>query len=103
MEKDKCGKFRLLTCLGRKKGHSIRRMSKDLKTTYLTIHGWLLQMRDRGLKDRFNARPKERRAGLPLQIIRTVRRWLKRSPKKGGFETGIVASGHGKRDDREGD
>ena len=29
-----------------------------------------------------------RRAGLPLQIIRTVRRRLKRSPKKCGFETG---------------
>ena len=45
-------------------------------------------MRDRGLKGRFNARPKGRRARFPLQIIRTVRRWLKRSPKKCGFETG---------------
>ena len=37
---------------------------------------------------RFNARPRGRRARLPLQIIRTVRRRLKRSPKKRGFETG---------------
>ena len=37
---------------------------------------------------RSNARPKGRRAGLSLQIIRTVRRRLKRSPKKCGFETG---------------
>ena len=81
-EKDKCAKFRLLACLGRKKGHSIRRISKDLKTAYSTIRDWLLRMRDRGLKGRFNARPKGRRAKLPLQIIRTVRRWLKRSPKK---------------------
>ncbi len=87
-EKDKCAKFRLLACLGRKKGHSIRRISKDLKTAYLTIRDWLLRMRDRGLKGRFNARPKGRRAKLPLQIIRTVRRWLKRNPKKCGFETG---------------
>ena len=87
-EKDKCAKFRLLACLGRKKGHSIRRIARDLKTAYSTIRDWLLRMRDRGLKGRFNARPKGRRAKLPLQIIRTVRRRLKRSPKKCGFETG---------------
>ena len=87
-EKDKCAKSRLLACLGRKKGHSIRRISRDLKTAYSAIRDWLLRMRDRGLKGRFNARPKGQRAGLPLQIIRTVRRWLKRSPKKCGFETG---------------
>ena len=87
-EKDKCAKFRLLACLDRKKGHSIRRISRDLKTAYSTIRDWLLRMRDRGLKGRFNARSKGRRAGLPLQIIRTVRRRLKRSPKKCGFETG---------------
>ena len=87
-EKDKCAKFRLLACLDRKKGHSIRMISRDLKTAYSTIRDWLLRMRDRGLKSRFNARPKGRRAGLPLQIIRTVRRRLKRSPKKCGFETG---------------
>ena len=87
-EKDKRAKFRLLACLGRKKGHSIRRIAKDLKTAYSTIRDWLLRMRDRGLNGRFNARPKGRRAKLPLQIIRTVRRRLKRSPKKRGFETG---------------
>ena len=87
-EKDKCAKFRLLACLGRKRGHSIRRIAKDLETAYPAIRDWLLRMRDRGLKGRFNARSKRRRAGLPLQIIRTVRRRLKRSPKKCGFETG---------------
>ena len=87
-EKDKCAKFRLLACLGRKEGHSIRRISKDLKTAYSTTRDWLLRMRDRGLKGRFNARPKGRRAGLPLQIIRTVRRRLKRNPKRCGLETG---------------
>ena len=52
-EKDKCAKFRLLACLDRKKGHSIRRISRDLKTAYSTIRDWLLRMRDRGLKGRF--------------------------------------------------
>ena len=87
-EKDKCAKFKLLACLGRKRGHSIRRIARDLETTYPTIRDWLLRMRGRGLKGKLNERPKGRRAGLPLQIIRTVRRRLKRSPKKRGFETG---------------
>ena len=75
-------------CLGRKRDHSIRRIARDLETAYPAIRDWLLRMRYRGLKGRFNARSKGRRAGLPLQIIRTVRRRLKRSPKKCGFETG---------------
>ena len=29
-EKDKCAKFRLLACLSRKKGHSIRRIARDV-------------------------------------------------------------------------
>ena len=87
-EKDKCAKFRLLACLGRKKGHSIREISRDLKTAYPTIRDWLLRMRDRGLKGRFNKRPKGRSSGLSLRPIRTVRRRLKRNPKKCGFETG---------------
>ena len=80
--RDKCAKFRLLACLGRKKGHSIRRISRDLKTAYSTIRDWLLRMRDRGLKGRFNARPKGRRAGLPLQIIRTVAAPAQEEPEK---------------------
>ena len=87
-EKDWSAKFRLLACLARKRGHSIRRISRDLKTTYSTVRDWLMRMRCRELKGRFNARPKERRAKIPLQILRTVRRWLKRGPTKFGFKTG---------------
>ena len=87
-EKDRSAKFRLLACLARKRGHSIRRISRDLKTAYSTVRDWLMRMRGRGLKGRYNARPKRRRAKIPLQILRTVRRWLKRSPTKFGFKTG---------------
>ena len=87
-EKNPRAKFRLLACLGRKRGNSVRRISRDLKTPYSTVRDWLLRMRGRGLKGRYNARPKGRGAKLPLQILRTVRRWLKGSPEKRGFETG---------------
>ncbi len=36
-EKNPCAKLRLLACLGRKKGRSIRGMSGDLKTAYSTV------------------------------------------------------------------
>ena len=40
-EKDRRAKFRLLACLGRKRGHGIRRISRDLETAYSTIRiGW---------------------------------------------------------------
>ena len=87
-EKDARAKLRLLVCLGRTRDHSIRRISGYLKTPYSTMRGWLLRMRGRGLKGRFNKRPRGRRGKLPLQILRTVRGWLKRSPEKCGFETG---------------
>ena len=79
-------KVQALACLGRKEGN-ITQDIQGLKTAYSTIRDWLLRMRDRGLKAG-STEAQGARAGLPLQIIRTVRRWLKRSPKKCGFETG---------------
>ena len=46
-----------MACLDRKKGHSMRKISGDLKTAYSTIRDRLLRMRYRGLRGRFNARP----------------------------------------------
>ena len=87
-EKNHTAKFRILTCLTRKRGHGIRRISRDLKTPYSTVRDWLLRMRDRGLRGRFNSRPKGRSAKISIQILRTVRKWLKGKPKKLGFQTG---------------
>ena len=57
-ERDRGAKFRLLACRDRKKGHGIREISRDLQTSYLTVRDWLVRMRERGLKGRFNRRPK---------------------------------------------
>ena len=87
-EKNRRAKFRLLACLGRKRGHSIRRISGDLETAYSTIRDWLVRMRERGLKGRFNRKPEGRRSRFTLRMIRAVRGWLRRSPQKYGFESG---------------
>ena len=87
-EKDRRAKFRLIACLGRKRDRSIRRISRDLETAYSTVRDWLVQMRDRGLRGRFNRRPRRRRDKFPLHMLRALRGWLKRSPQGYGFETG---------------
>ena len=87
-EKNRRAKFRLLACLGRKSGYSIRRISRDLETAYSTVRNWLVRMRDRGLRGRFNRRPGGRRGKFPLHMLRALRGWLKRSPQEYGFETG---------------
>ena len=87
-EKDRRAKFRLLACLSRKRGRSIRRISRDLETAYSTVRDWLVRMRDRGLRGRFNRRPRGRRGRFPLHMLRALRGWLKRSPQRYGFETG---------------
>ena len=65
-EKDRRAKFRLLACLGRKRGHSIRKISRDLETAYSTVRDWLVRMRDRGLRGRFNRRLRGRRSKFRL-------------------------------------
>ena len=59
-------KLRLLACLARKRGHSIRRISSDLKRSYSTVRDLLLWMRDRRLRGRLNLRPKGQRVRLTL-------------------------------------
>ena len=92
-EKNHTAKFRILACLARKRGHSIRRISRYLKTPYSTVRDWLLRMRDRGLKGRLNSKPRGRGARLSLQILRAVRKWLKGKPKRLGFQAGSWQTG----------
>ena len=92
-EKNHTAKFRILACLARKRGHSVRRISRDLKTPYSTVRDWLLRMRDRGLRGRFNSRPKGRSVKISIQILRTVRKMAEGEPKNLGFEAGSWQTG----------
>ena len=55
-ERNQLAKFRLLTCIRRKGGHSIRKICKELAMPYSTVRDWLVRMQERGLKGRFNRR-----------------------------------------------
>ena len=87
-EKNPLAKLRLLACLLRKKGHSIRRICKEMVMPYSTVRDWLVRMQERGMGARFNRRHRDRKCKLPGSLFRTVRKWLNREPKKYGFESG---------------
>ena len=60
-EKDPRAKLRLLACRLRRRNHSIREICKELGVPYSAVRDWLVRMRERGLKGRFNRRPQGRR------------------------------------------
>ena len=87
-ESDPRAKLRLLACRERKKGHSIRKIARYLGIAYSTARDWLVRIRDRGLKGRFNRKRKGRSSKLPRSLLKAVRKWLRRQPKEYGFESG---------------
>ena len=87
-EKNPLAKLRLLACLFRKRGHSIRRICKEMVMPYSTVRDWLVRVQERGMGARFNRRHRGRKCKLPGSLFRTVRKWLNREPKKYGFESG---------------
>ena len=87
-EKNPRAKLGLLACRERKRGRSIRGIAENLGVAYSTARDWLVRMRDRGLRGRFNRRPRGRSGVLSRAILRAVRGWLKRSPQRYGFESG---------------
>ena len=87
-EKNPRAKLRLLACRERKRGRSIRGIAGDLGVAYSTARGWLVRMRGRGLRGRFNRGPRGRGGVLSRAALRAVRGWLKRSPQWYGFESG---------------
>ena len=60
-EKDPRAKLGLLACRLRRRDHSIREICKELGMPYSAVRDWLVRMRERSLKGRFNRRPQGRR------------------------------------------
>ena len=55
---------------------------------YSTARDWLVRIRDRGRKGRFNRKRKGRSSKLPRSLLKAARKWLRRQPKEYGFESG---------------
>ena len=87
-ESDPRAKLRLLACREKRKGRSIRKIARYPGIAYSTARDWLVRIRDRGLKGRFNRKRKGRSSKLPRSLLKAVRKWLRRQPKEYGFESG---------------
>ena len=87
-EKNVLAKLRMLACILRKRGRSIREICRKLVMPYSTVRDWLVRMQDWGLKARFNRPRGGRKSKMPKSFSRTVRVWLNNEPKKYGFESG---------------
>ena len=87
--REKNPRAKLSFCVpGEEEGRSIRGIAGDLGIAYSTARDWLVRMRDRGLRGRFNRRSRGRGGVLSRAVLRAVRGWLKRSPQWYGFESG---------------
>ena len=87
-EKDPVARDRMLACLHRKDGCSIRSICKIMVRPYSTIRDWLWRMQDGGIRCRHDKERGRRGCKIPKKVFRAVKRWVKKEPKDFKFESG---------------
>ncbi len=80
-EKDPVARDRLLACLHRKDGCSIRDICKIMVRPYSTMRDWLWRMQDGGIRCRHDKERGRRGCKIPKKVFRAVKRWVKKEPK----------------------
>ena len=63
-EKDKTVYLRVLACLHRKDGMSIRKIAETLGQKYSTVYGWLARIQEEGIHRRFDLKRSGRKRFL---------------------------------------
>ena len=87
-EKDPVARDRMLACLHRKDGCSIRSICKIMVRPYSTIRDWLWRMQDGGIRCRHDKERGRRGCKIPKKVFRAVKRWVKKEPSDFKFESG---------------
>ena len=87
-EKDPVARDRMLACLHRKDGCSIRRICKIMVRPYSTMRDWLWRMQEGGIRCRHDKERGRRKCKIPKKVFRAVRRWVKKEPSDFKFESG---------------
>ena len=87
-EKNTVARDRMLACLHRKEGWSIRRICKIMVRPYSTMRDWLWRMQDGGIRYRHDKERGRRGCKIPKKVFRAVKRWVKKEPKDFKFESG---------------
>ena len=86
--KESVERARLQAAWMRKMGMSIREIARRLFKSYSTVRDWLVKMRRRGPRGRFNKRRGRRKRILNNAILKEMRGWLSEEPEKYGFKSG---------------
>ena len=87
-EKDPVARDRMLACLHRKDGCSIRSICKIMVRPYSTIRDWLWRMQDGGIRCRHDKERGRRGCKIPKKVFRAVKRWVKKEPSDFKFGSG---------------
>ena len=87
-EKNTVARDRMLACLHRKEGWSIRRICKIMVRPYSTMRDWLWRMQEGGIRCRHDKERGRRKCKIPKKVFRAVRRWVKKEPSDFKFESG---------------
>lgn len=86
-EKDPKARDRLLACIMRKNGMPVRDIAAQMNRSYSTVRGWLVRMRDEGLRGRYDIRREGPECRLDQDQITELLKDIVAGPDKCGFET----------------
>ena len=89
-KKERVGKTKsmLEACLLRRQTVGIRAISERIRVSYSTVRGWLMRMKDAGLKRRFDKKHPGQKRQLDERLEHAIKFWLGNPPNLHGFQAG---------------
>lgn len=79
-------KTRILACIKRKEGIPIRRIARELDSSYTAVYDWLARIQKGGLGRRYNRKPPGRNSRLTPEQEKQLKLDLRSAPEKSGFK-----------------
>lgn len=88
--KERVGKPKSLpeACLVRRQNMGLRAASKNIRTSYSTIRGWPMRVKDADLKRRFDKKHPGQKTQLDERVTHAMTLWLDNPPNLHGFQAG---------------
>ena len=86
-ERDGVERSRLQAAKMRKEEKSIREIAGETCRAYSTVRDWLVKMRRKGPRGRFNKRRRNRKRILDNAVLKKLKRWLADGPRAHGFKS----------------
>ena len=88
-ETDPKAQMRLLMCIARKDGKSIRQIAREFNKSYSTTRVWLKRAIELGLKGRYDEQRPGSKPKMDKEQMKSLRKDLIAGPASGGFKSGL--------------